>query len=273
MAEVAGVFAAEENMVEASNQEALPKGETPQKMKDVSPVYTQPISFPIRGNSLNPLVDASQSLIALMIRIPDVSSFSQIDHLHKDVKTEIESLELELHRQGYDRATILAHRYCLCSAIDEAVMCSKWGQESDWSERSLLALFHSETWGGEKFFIVLSRLMRDPERYIDLLEFLYLVLCLGFEGKYRVMHNGRTQLEDILQEVHAVIQRERGDSPEEIMGFADKIIDKAHYIRRQTPVSWVWIIFSVLCVLTYLGFLISINNYTGDVIEQLQAIL
>lgn len=231
------------------------------------------LAFPLRGNSINRIVDASQSLLALIARIPDVAEFNNIDHLHRDIKAEIESLELELHRDGYDRATILAHRYCLCSAIDEAVMCSKWGEESDWSERSLLALFHSETWGGEKFFIVLGRLMRDPPRYIELIEFLYLLLCLGFEGKYRVMHNGRTQLEDVIREVHDAIRKERGDAPETLVSFRDRVFEKVHFVHRQTPVSVIWIVFACLCALTFAGFYYAIDQYTDSVVDQLKNML
>lgn len=267
MNEVASIF----EMEPAKTLDATPA--TTQKSLPPSLQLSNRLAFPLRGNSVNKIVDASQSLLALIARIPDVSEFNNIDHLHRDIKAEIESLELELHREGYDRATILAHRYCLCSAIDEAVMCSKWGEESDWSERSLLALFHSETWGGEKFFIVLGRLMRDPPRYVELIEFLYLLLCLGFEGKYRVMHNGRTQLEDVIREVHDAIRKERGDAPETLVSFRDKVFDKVHFIRRQTPVSYIWIVFACLCVATFAGFYYAIDQYTDTVVEQLKNML
>jgi len=266
-----GVFAPGE---EVDNGRLIEANETPE-MKTVSAKTYVPsrLSFPLRGNSLNRIVDASQPLLALLARIPDVRNFDSIDHLHHDISAEIESIELELHREGYDRATILAHRYCLCTAVDEAVMCSPWGQDSDWSERSLLAQYHSETWGGEKFFIVLARLMRDPERYIELIEFLYLLLCLGFEGKYRVMHNGRSQLETVIREVHDAIRKERGDPPEVLTSFRDKVIRKAHIIRRQTPVSLIWILFAILCIGTFAAFYISLGRYTDQVIQQLQNIL
>lgn len=46
--------------------------------------------------------------------------------------------------------------------------------------------FHNEAWGGEKVFILLERLMREPKRYQDLLEFLYICFSLGFRGRYKV---------------------------------------------------------------------------------------
>ncbi len=269
MSEVANLFDASD-AIEApiASDEAEPR-----EMKDVSPKVTRPISFPMRGHSINRIVDASQSLLALISRIPEVSENNNLDYLHKDVRAEIESLELELQREGFDRATILAHRYCLCSAIDEAVMCSPWGQNSDWSERSLLALFHSETWGGEKFFIVLNRLMRDPVRYIELIEFLYLLLCLGFKGKYRVMHNGKLQLEEIMRDVHHIIRQERGEATTEFEGVGEKVIEKSHVVHWHTPISLVWISLLAVCVLTYAVFYFQIDQYTDGVVNQLREML
>ena len=58
-------------------------------------------------------------------------------------------------------------------------------------------MFHNETWGGEKFFVLLSRLTDRPGNNRDLLELLYVCLALGFEGRYRVLQNGKSQLEAV----------------------------------------------------------------------------
>ncbi|KZL05021.1 hypothetical protein PsAD2_04572 [Pseudovibrio axinellae] len=268
MSEVSNLFDASE----ALDGSVATSETVPSDLKDVSPPVTRPMSFPMRGHSINRIVDASQSLLALISRIPEVSENNNLDYLHKDVRAEIESLELELQREGFDRATILAHRYCICSAIDEAVMCSPWGQNSDWSERSLLALFHSETWGGEKFFTVLNRLVRDPVRYVELIEFLYILLGLGFEGKYRVMHNGKQQLDEIMRDVHNVIRQERGEVTTELKSLEDKVIERSHVIRWHTPISIVWISLLVLCMLTYAVFYVQMDQYTDEVITQLRDI-
>jgi type VI secretion system protein ImpK len=40
------------------------------------------------------------------------------------------------------------------------VVTSGWGNESEWSQMSLLSRFHQETFGGEKFFQLLDRLSK-----------------------------------------------------------------------------------------------------------------
>ncbi|XQU08257.1 DotU family type IV/VI secretion system protein [Halomonas sp. LY9] len=48
-------------------------------------------------------------------------------------------------------------------------------------------------------FSILARLQQEPQRYRDMLEFIYLCLCLGFEGRYRVMSHGREEYEQIVR--------------------------------------------------------------------------
>ena len=54
----------------------------------------------------------------------------------------------------------------------------------------MVGTFHRETVGGDRFYDLLARLEQDPNTNIDLLEFLYMCLSLGFEGRLRV-ENGR----------------------------------------------------------------------------------
>jgi type VI secretion system protein ImpK len=232
-----------------------------------------PFSFGLRGGTLNPLIDSSSPLMALILRIFSLGDFDDIDDLHKRCKHEIESVELELHRLGFERVTIMAHRYCLCSVIDETVMCSPWGQDSNWSERSLLATFHDETWGGEKYFVILERLMMEPSRYLQIIEFLYICMCLGYEGKYRVMHNGRSQLEALIKEVHDVIRKERGHPDPLSTLKADFIVDKAHHISWQTPLVAVFGVTLLLMAALYAGYFYYTETYATGVIAELTKVL
>jgi len=230
-------------------------------------------SFPLRGNSLNPLIDCTSPLVALILRIFTLSHYENIDMLHKKCRHEIESIELELQKLGHDRVTILALRYCLCSVIDEAVMCSAWGQNSNWAERSLLALYHDETWGGEKYFVILERLMMEASHYIEILEFLYLCLCLGYEGKYRPRHNGRMQLEALIKEVHAVIRKERGEPSPLFLHDGQHIAHEQHQLRWQTPIAVVLGGAFLVALVLYLGYFFYTDNFTTNIIIRLNEVL
>jgi type VI secretion system protein ImpK len=79
-----------------------------------------------------------------------------------------------------------------------------------WSEHSLLVTFHNEAWGGEKFFQLLSKLAQNPQQHIELLELMNACLAMGFEGRYRIIDNGRGQLETLRQRLVDIIRKARG---------------------------------------------------------------
>lgn len=80
-------------------------------------------------------------------------------------------------------------------------------------QQSLLVHFHNEAWGGEKVFILLERLLREPKRYQDLLEFLYMCFSLGFRGRYKVAVQNPDEFEQIYRRLHHVLHKLRGDAP------------------------------------------------------------
>ena len=90
---------------------------------------------------------------------------------------------------------MLAARYILCTLLDESASSTPWGGSGAWSSQSLLVHFHNEAWGGEKVFQLMSKLAENVGANRNLLELLYVVLAFGFEGRYRVVNDGKTQLE------------------------------------------------------------------------------
>jgi type VI secretion system protein ImpK len=109
---------------------------------------------------------------------------------------------------GYAQRTVLAARYCLCTAIDEMVLRTQWGTKSAWVKQSLLTLFHKETWGGERFYLILENMVKDPRQNIAVIELLYLLLSLGFEGKF--FDKDKTIREEIRNRVFGRIRHARG---------------------------------------------------------------
>lgn len=152
-------------------------------------------------------------------------------------------------------------------------MISPWGMNSKWSEYSLLAIYHQETWGGEKFFVIIERLMMEPQRYLDIIEFLYLCMVLGYEGKYRPQHNGRLNLEAFMKEVHDVIRKERCH-PEALSTFHDNnIVASDHLVAWQTPVTTVVIAGLITALVLYFGFFLYTEGYTNGIIDELTRVL
>lgn len=151
----------------------------------------------LRGNSLNPMIDAATPLLGMVMRLQSMNSKAMPEHLFSQVVTDIQALEQSLQEQGYEPGIIISFRYILCTFIDETALGQGWSNKNEWIRQSLLVHFHNETWGGEKVFILLERLIREPKRYQDLLEFLYLCFSLGFRGRYKVAASNQDEFEQI----------------------------------------------------------------------------
>ncbi|SHF36923.1 type VI secretion system protein ImpK [Modicisalibacter ilicicola DSM 19980] len=229
--------------------------------------------FHLRGHNLNPLVDAASSLLGMVLRVRKLASLEDIERLYHQVVTEIASIEVELAERGYDRATLLAYRYVLCSFIDEAVMGTTWGQQSKWAEHSLLTRFHNETWGGEKVFSILARLQQEPQRYPHMLAFIYLCLCLGFEGRYRVMPQGRTEYELIVRTLGEQLSAQ-GDATNSALTQPLENVIPAHRRRREGLPLWgVFALFATFATLAYGVLAWSLDQKADAVIAILDRIL
>ena len=161
----------------------------------------------------NQLVAAANPLLNAIPQIRHSVSHDDQVGLRQRLIDEIRRFEVRCQQAGLPYEVIVGARYCLCTALDEAAALTPWGSSGVWSSNGLLVTFHNETWGGEKFFQLLARLSQNPREHILLLEMINYCLLLGFEGRYRVLDNGRTQLETIKQRLWQMIRGVRGSYP------------------------------------------------------------
>src|SRR3989442_671526 len=98
-----------------------------------------------------------------------------------------------------------------CAAIEShpTFVMPASGRRAAWVRYSLLAMFHNETWGGEKVFQLMAKLAENPAANRDLLELIYAALCLGFQGRYRVVEGGSAQLEAVRERLAQILRKER----------------------------------------------------------------
>lgn len=228
-------------------------------------------SFQLRGFEANRLIDAANPLLGLVIRVRRLAVFHQVPALYQQVVDEIAAIDRELVEQGYERPTVVAYRYVLCAFIDEAVLGTDWGAHSVWSQQSLLSRFHNETWGGEKVFAILSRMEQEPERYRDMLAFIYLCLCLGFEGRYKVMTNGRDEYEQIIRGLHEQLLNLRDErQPAPLTAALEHVAPARNRFRTGLPVWGIGGLFVVAMAGVYTLYNIALNERIADVLSVLE---
>ncbi|MFW5444501.1 MAG: type IVB secretion system protein IcmH/DotU [Methylococcaceae bacterium] len=230
--------------------------------------------FKLRGHSINPLADVAMPLFGMVIQARKLSYHQHIPQLYVRVRDEIAALLEEIKQHGYDGPAQLAYCYCLCSFVDEAVMSTNWGAHSIWAERSMLSIYHDETWGGEKFFSILSRMMLEPSRYQDILEFVYYCLSLGFRGKYGVQFDGVAELQGILRRLQQVLREQRGESREWMeLTSHQEVSPKPYEMNPETPLTKVWAISGILVLASYFIYSAILGEQTIRVLDELGVLL
>ncbi len=159
--------------------------------------------------SLNPLVNAAMPVLAAAPRVRHTARHPNPTGLRDALAEGIRKFETQARAQGLPNEQVIAARYILCTLLDESAASTPWGGSGAWSGNSLLVQFHNETWGGEKVFQLMSKLAENVDANRNLLELLYVVLGLGFQGRYRVIENGDTQLDSVRQRLAQLLGRGR----------------------------------------------------------------
>ena len=168
---------------------------------------------PAPDTGLNPLVALANRLLLAVPQLRATRHVADPVALRQSLAQGIRDFATEAARAGIAPERVMAARYVLCTMIDEAAADTPWGSSGVWSQSSLLTMFHNETWGGEKVFQLMARLAEKPDANRDLLELIYSALVLGFEGRYRVIDNGRAQLDAVRDKLAGILRQQRGSYP------------------------------------------------------------
>ncbi|HVJ51637.1 MAG TPA: type IVB secretion system protein IcmH/DotU [Aliidongia sp.] len=198
-----------------------PGGRLAQPVAPAAPQYQSPPDLAgatdgrlwdaIKLKNLNPIVNAAVPLLGLAVRLKNRAVHPNVDGLRQRVIEEINAFERRITPLGLAPQTIRAAKYAICALMDDLVLNTPWGSRSVWSTRSMVGTFFSETWGGDRFFDLLGQLKKDAAVNLDMLELLYFAISLGFEGKYRVMPRGASELALVREDLYRAIRNNRGE--------------------------------------------------------------
>ena len=182
---------------------------------------------------------AASPLLLLTAQMRETLSPMDVPGLRRHALEEIRQFEEQARSSGVSNEVVLAARYALCAGLDEAVLSTPWGNQSEWAQHPLLVALHREAWGGEKFFDMLDRISQDPARYIDLMELQYLGLAFGFAGKYQVQERGHERLLEVQQDLYRKIRHHRGPTESGLSLRWRGLEDRRNPLLRYLP--W-WVV-------------------------------
>lgn len=203
----------------------------------------------------NPVLKAATSLLAIGGQLRRSSQYDNIDDLFRQLCQGIRGFDAELLNANEPSEDASIARYVLCGFLDEAILNTPWGSESRWGARTLLAEFHNEAFAGEKVFELLDRMLPDPQRYINLLELIYVCISLGFRGKYRLGAGGEEALESVRRELYLQIKRHRDRAERELSPNWRGAEDVRPKLTRLLP-TWVSVAVGAAIMVTVFVFLL-----------------
>ncbi|NND58763.1 MAG: OmpA family protein [Gammaproteobacteria bacterium] len=210
---------------------------------------------------LNPLVGAAGELLQLASQLRNTARHADPAGLSHHVMAELKRFEEQARAGGATPETTNSARYCLCAFLDEVVLNTPWGAQSAWAQSTLLSQVYNDTWGGEKVFDILDRLMQDPHNNLDLLELLYMILTLGFEGKYKLQQGkGRAALEQIQADLYRTVRNLRGEPERELAPNWRGIGDLRNPLSRFVPLWVVAAVALALMLTVFLGLKFSLGK-------------
>jgi len=197
----------------------------------------------------NPLLEAAQPLLRALSDLPKQLRPDLVPVLNRMLEREVTAFQSLCHAAKIRHEHVVAASYALCTALDEAAQAQSWGgpqghgDAGPWANQQLAQRFHGDHHGGEKVFLLIGRLAANPQEHIDLLELIYLILGLGFEGRYRRLVNGRRELETIQHRLLAMLAVSRGEVRSDLAPHWQSAGSGKFRMLRSVPV---WVSASVL---------------------------
>ena len=221
---------------------------------------------------MNKINAAAATLFSLVSRIRNRAQHMDPEKLRHSVVSEVREFENRSLQLGINTQDVKIARYAICATLDDVVLNTPWGGQSIWAQQSMVGTFHKETVGGDRFFDLLARLEKEPGTNINLLEFLYMCLSLGFEGRLRVEQNGTHKHLQIRTGLARIIRGQRGVVEKELspnwVG-----VKKPHKVLSIWGPLWITTgTVAVIMTITFLTLSWMLNRSTDRVLDQLSVL-
>ncbi|MCF8002686.1 MAG: type IVB secretion system protein IcmH/DotU [Chromatiaceae bacterium] len=220
----------------------------------------------------NPLVACASELFTVAGQLRGSASHPDPSGLLQGLIKQMRAFEQCARGKGLAESVVLPARYVLCALLDESVLDTPWGSQSIWASKGLLVSFHNETWGGEKFYDALDRLLAFPSGNLQLLELMYLCLAMGFEGRYRVRDGGREQLERVREQLYQTIRAQQPGREPELSPHWRGVASQRDALIYQFPL-WVFAgLAGLLLLALFAAYTFALNRDSDPVFLSLSAL-
>ncbi|MCP4972041.1 MAG: DotU family type IV/VI secretion system protein [Arcobacter sp.] len=218
--------------------------------------------------SFNPFITAASPLIRTVLKYKMDSDISSINELREELVSKINLFNDNAYKYDIQENEILVTRYVICTFADELINTNNLAKNNNWSNNSLLSIFHNETYGGENFFHLMDKFLKAPAKYVHILELMYTFMALGFEGKYRVLDRGKIELNNIKDSLFKQIKIVQGRDPMTFYTIQEPSKEKYRLFNKVSYLLLFICIFSLLTII-YISLTFSLHQQDDKFLELL----
>ena len=166
----------------------------------------------------NTMMASAARLLALAASVRSGRARIDMPRLHAEATAAISAFDQTVVAAGYSDEQRQRGRYALCATIDDIAqnLPGSVADGAEWARRSLVVLFFQEAIGGDRFWQLVEDMLARPAQYADLIELYHACLAAGFEGRFRVMADGKRRLQEVMTSLYAALDHARKVSPVEL---------------------------------------------------------
>jgi type IV/VI secretion system ImpK/VasF family protein len=156
------------------------------------------------------LVTEAGPVLALAASVRSGRARIAMPDFHRQASAAISTFERAI-AAGYPQETQQRAKYALCATIDDiAQNLPDIGHDgAEWARRSLVVQFFRENIGGDRFWQLVEDMLASPSQNAEMIELFHACLAAGFEGRFRVMPDGKGRLREIMNRLYGALEHPR----------------------------------------------------------------
>ncbi|HEX8570315.1 MAG TPA: type IVB secretion system protein IcmH/DotU [Caulobacteraceae bacterium] len=155
----------------------------------------------------NPMMSQAASYLALIAGVRAGRARISLPDLHGKASAAIAAFDQAMQGR-YPTEQLQRAKYALCATADDVALNlpDQQADAAEWARRSMVVRFFGENIGGDRFWRLLDDMVARPAEFRDLLELFHACMAAGFEGRYRVMPDGKRAHQEMMQRVYTALE-------------------------------------------------------------------
>jgi type VI secretion system protein ImpK len=133
--------------------------------------------------SVSPLVATAAPILQLLNHLRQLRRSPDMPALRQRCLQDLRAFERQARDAGIAMELLRPAHFALCVAIDDVVVNSPWGAASDWQLQTLVADQHPGARDADAFLVQFKQMHAAPQRFLPVIELMYLCLSLGLIGR------------------------------------------------------------------------------------------